>query len=62
MLTPGTVVDRYQVVCPIGSGSMGDVLRTVDVDLNRSVALKILSEKHRDNDELRARFQREGER
>lgn len=59
-LPPGTIVDRYRVVSAIGSGSMGDVLKGIDVDLNRPVAIKILSERHRENKELRARFQREG--
>ena len=59
-LEPGTVVDRYRVMGAIGAGSMGDVVKAVDVDLNRQVALKILSERHRDNQELRARFVREG--
>ena len=39
---------------------MGEVYRAVDVGLNRKVAIKLLSEKHRDNPELRARFVREG--
>ena len=59
VLTPGTIVDRYRVVGVLGAGSMGDVVRGVDVDLNRQVAIKILSERHRENDELRARFVRE---
>jgi eukaryotic-like serine/threonine-protein kinase len=58
-LAPGTIVDRYRVVGMIGAGSMGDVVRGVDVDLNRAVAIKILSERHRENEELRARFVRE---
>jgi eukaryotic-like serine/threonine-protein kinase len=58
-LTPGTIVDRYKVVGVLGAGSMGDVVRGVDVDLNRQVAIKILSERHRENEELRARFVRE---
>ncbi|HEU5058253.1 MAG TPA: serine/threonine-protein kinase, partial [Kofleriaceae bacterium] len=58
-LTPGTIVDRYRVVGVLGAGSMGDVVRGVDVDLNRHVAIKILSERHRENEELRARFVRE---
>jgi serine/threonine-protein kinase len=58
-LTPGTIIDRYKVVGMLGAGSMGDVARGVDVDLNRQVAIKILSERHRENDELRARFLRE---
>jgi eukaryotic-like serine/threonine-protein kinase len=58
-LAPGTIIDRYRVVQMIGAGSMGDVVRGVDVDLNRSVAIKILSDRHRENEELRARFVRE---
>ncbi len=58
-LSPGTILDRYRIEAAIGAGSMGDVLRGVDVDLGRTVAIKILSEKHRHNGELRARFVRE---
>ncbi len=39
---------------------MGEVFRGIDTGLNRRVAIKILSEKHRDSPELRARFVREG--
>lgn len=58
-LTPGTIIDRYRVGVEIGSGSMGDVLGGEDIDLKRQVAIKILSERHRENKELRARFVRE---
>ncbi len=56
----GTIIDAYRVEGIIGSGSMGEVYRAVDIGLNRKVAIKLLSEKHRDNPELRARFIREG--
>src|SRR5687767_655242 len=39
---------------------MGEVFRGIDTGLNRRVAIKILSEKHRDSPELRQRFVREG--
>jgi len=39
---------------------MGEVFKGVDQGLNRKVAIKILSEKHRDSPELRQRFVREG--
>src|SRR5215467_12418574 len=39
---------------------MGEVYKGVDTGLNRRVAIKILSEKHRDSPELRQRFVREG--
>lgn len=58
--TPGTVLGAYRVEGTIGSGSMGDVFKAIDTGLNRRVAIKILSEKHRDSQELRARFIREG--
>src|SRR5688572_33049426 len=38
---------------------MGEVFLAVDRELGRKVALKILSDAHRDNPELRARFVRE---
>ncbi len=59
-ITEGVLIDHYQIKDLIGSGSMGDVYRALDTKLNRLVALKILSPKHRQNEELHARFTREG--
>lgn len=59
VITSGTRIDLYEIDGPIGAGSMGDVFRAHDASLNRPVAVKILNDKHRDNDELRARFVRE---
>lgn len=58
--TPGTEIGAYKIEGVIGAGSMGDVFRGVDTGLNRPVAIKILSERHKDSNELRARFTREG--
>src|SRR4051812_25843145 len=57
---PGTTLGAYRVEGTIGAGSMGEVFKGVDTGLNRKVAIKILSEKHRDSPELRQRFVREG--
>jgi serine/threonine protein kinase len=57
---PGTILGAYRVDGSIGAGSMGEVFGGIDTGLNRRVAIKILSEKHRDSPELRARFVREG--
>jgi serine/threonine-protein kinase len=59
-LTPGSCIDRFLVEQCVGAGSMGEVYRCIDIELKRPVALKILSERHRENAELRARFLREG--
>lgn len=58
--TAGTILGAYRVEGQLGAGSMGEVFRGVDTGLNRRVAIKILSEKHRDSPELRQRFVREG--
>jgi serine/threonine-protein kinase len=58
--TPGTILGAYRIEGLLGSGSMGEVFRGIDTGLNRRVAVKILSEKHRDSQELRQRFIREG--
>ncbi|HMG24463.1 MAG TPA: protein kinase [Kofleriaceae bacterium] len=57
---PGTILGAYRVEGTIGSGSMGEVFKGIDTGLNRRVAIKLLSEKHRDSPELRQRFVREG--
>ena len=54
------MLGAYRVEGTIGAGSMGEVFKGIDTGLNRRVAIKILSEKHRDTPELRARFVREG--
>ncbi len=58
--TPGTILGAYRVEGLLGAGSMGEVFKGIDTGLNRRVAIKILSEKHRDSPELRQRFVREG--
>src|ERR1041384_163083 len=40
---PGRVMGRYVVLEPIGRGMMGEVYAAYDVDLDRKVALKVVS-------------------
>ncbi len=41
-LTSGTKLGQYEIVSPLGAGSMGEVYRARDSRLNRDVAIKIL--------------------
>src|SRR5947207_790386 len=47
---------RYRLEEEIGRGGMGVIYRCHDEELNRSLALKVLLEKHKDNAELKSRF------
>ena len=44
-LHPGTRVGRFEITCLLGKGGMGEVYSAYDSELDREVAIKILSEK-----------------
>jgi WD40 repeat protein/tRNA A-37 threonylcarbamoyl transferase component Bud32/tetratricopeptide (TPR) repeat protein len=52
---------RYQPIQFHAAGNLGEVLLAQDPELNRSVALKRIQERHADNPESRRRFLREAE-
>ena len=52
---------RYADREPIASGGMGDVVRAKDGILGRTVAIKVLAERYRENEEFQARFMREAQ-
>ncbi len=58
-LTPGTRLGRYEVIRLLGAGGMGEVYLAKDSQLDRTVAIKVLTERLADNPELRQRFERE---
>jgi len=43
-LTPGTKLGQYEILAPLGAGSMGEVYRAHDLRLSRDVAIKVLPE------------------
>jgi len=43
-LTPGTRLGPYEIVSALGAGGMGEVYKARDTRLDRSVAIKIVSD------------------
>ena len=58
-LAPGVRLGPYEVVRLIGTGGMGEVYKARDVRLDRTVAIKVLSEEFALDGDRRARFERE---
>jgi protein kinase-like protein len=58
-LATGDRLGPYEIVGPIGSGGMGEVYRARDTRLDRTVAIKILSEALAADPQFRERFDRE---
>jgi serine/threonine protein kinase/Tol biopolymer transport system component len=59
MLSPGTRLGHYEIVCAIGAGGMGEVYKARDTRLERTVALKVLLSAHAADVERKLRFERE---
>ena len=58
-LTAGARLGPYEVLSPLGAGGMGEVYRAKDGRLNRTVAIKILSDASAADADRRERFERE---
>jgi serine/threonine protein kinase/tetratricopeptide (TPR) repeat protein len=58
-LTSGARLGPYEIVAPLGVGGMGEVYRARDTRLDRSVAIKSLSQAFAGDAERLARFDRE---
>jgi serine/threonine protein kinase len=58
-LPPTTRLGPYEIISAIGAGGMGEVYRARDTRLDRTVAIKIVSEGLAKNPQARERFERE---
>jgi serine/threonine protein kinase len=58
-LTAGTKLGPYEIQSLLGAGGMGEVYRARDTRLDRTVAVKILTQGLADTPEVRQRFERE---
>jgi serine/threonine protein kinase len=56
-LTPGTWLSQYEILSPLGAGSMGEVYRARDTRLDRDVAIKVLPELVSSSPERLQRFE-----
>ena len=54
-------IGPYEIVAPIGAGSMGEVYRARDTKLNRDVAVKVLPDLFAADPERLGRFEREAQ-
>lgn len=60
-LISGTKLGPYQILCPLGTGGMGEVYRASDSKLGRDVALKVILPEFAQDAQLMARFEREAQ-
>ncbi len=57
--SPGKKIGRYDIASPLGAGGMGEVFLARDTQLDRNVALKLLSEEFTKNEDRMKRFVQE---
>src|SRR5579863_6934074 len=60
-LAPGTRLEHYEILGPLGVGGMGEVYRAQDTRLRREVAIKILPAQFAADPGRLARFEREAQ-
>jgi eukaryotic-like serine/threonine-protein kinase len=58
-LQPGARLGPYEIHSALGAGGMGEVFRARDTRLDRTVAIKVLSDMLAADPQFRERFERE---
>ncbi len=58
-LSPHSRLGPYEIVSAIGAGGMGEVYRALDTRLDRTVAIKVLSQHRYNTPQARERLERE---
>jgi eukaryotic-like serine/threonine-protein kinase len=58
-LNPGTKLGPYEIAAPLGAGGMGEVYRATQINLRRTVAIKVLPEGVATDPERLRRFEQE---
>lgn len=58
-LIPGTMLGQYEILSPVGAGSMGEVYRARDTLLDREVAIKVLPDLVSSSRDRLLRFEQE---
>lgn len=61
LLSPGTIIDgRFEILARVGEGGMGQIYKARQIDLDRTVAVKVLFPSLVSDKQAMGRFEREG--
>jgi serine/threonine protein kinase len=57
--SPGQKIGRYEILCPLGSGGMGQIYLAEDKELHRKIAIKLISPQFANDNRRVHRFEQE---
>jgi serine/threonine-protein kinase len=59
LIEPGGHIGRFQIQRSLGAGGMGEIFEATDSELQRTVAIKVLTSKYVEDETMKQRFVRE---